>query len=157
MGTPDEGSSLKTEYKSGKGLYTADYQMWGFEYKRLNSILEVVASLFLVVREQPKNVLSLVDAMREAWRICKPLAHRGTKTRIDKRFEDIIKDMKEERKKAIREEDLGREPVLSDDAYKKLSTLCDEIYDIRQIVGMGMTATARSDRKARLKRALSGK
>lgn len=134
----------------------AEYQMWGYDFKRLNSILEVVTEGFLMLASSPDYALTLTYALKEFYSAIRFLFLDHTKTEYDQRFKDILKFVKGELETYHKYSDMGRERPLNPEVYEKLDLLRDDLMDMRQLVGLGIPAQKKISKKNSLRGALTG-
>lgn len=135
----------------------AEYQMWGYDFKRLNAILEVITSLFLQLPENPDAAMSIAYALKEFYSGIRILFVPSKKEEYDQRFKDLFIFVQQELKRHQRQRDMSMDIPLNIEVFNRLDTMRDDLMEMRQVVGLGIPAQKKINKKARLKGALTGK
>lgn len=139
-----------------KGGLEAEFQMWGYDFKRLNSVLEVITQLFLSLPHQPEVAMPLAYALKEFYSAIRILFVPPKKDEYDQRFKELFEYVEGELKIYRLWRDRGQDKPLSPELYKRLDAMRDDLMEMRQTCGLGIPAQKKIDKKARLKKVLTG-
>lgn len=149
-------NDLSIAPQENKGGMQAEFQMWGYDFKRINSILEVVTEGFLMLVSAPESAVMLTYALKEFYSAIRFLFLPSQKTEYDSRFKELLKMVKAEVETYQKYKDMGRDRPISLEVYTQLDKMRDDLMEMRQLVGLGIPASKKINKKSRLRGALTG-
>lgn len=137
--------SKKIEYKPA---YKAEFNMGLLDYNRLDEYLKRVDFYMIAIRQgNLKHLHVWYSTLRQIYSYLRSVAYEGKKADLDAAFTTIEKEIWDMKEKS------GR--VKSDlNFIKKLEKLQDDVYHLRQLVGMGIAVSKSYSNEERLEKAL---
>lgn len=132
--------------------YESTINMWLKEIERMDDLLKLTSEILLsvrnaeVVQRNPTIILQSVDALKEVYRIIRPVVHNP---KIIEEYDRKIETLRENARKKVKELKMYKEEGFIDmvscpDAlYYEIDRVYDEILFLRQQVGLGIPTERR--------------
>lgn len=130
----------KIEVKHKHNRMLSEFSMGLLDFNRLDEILRRVTELFLMLRLNPESSIDLINALKEYYRILRPLMDSKKQKDFDKKFKTLRSAAIDKIGVMAAPDALGK-TVFDVDVYDKLDSLADELYTQRQECHMGIPAT----------------
>lgn len=138
----------KDNTKLFRPAYNAEFNMGGLDYNRMDEYLKIVDNCMVRIRMGDFSKLHLwFSWLRQIYSYLKAVTYEGKKAELDSNFNELEKEIwKINQQSGKRLTDLN--------FIKKLETLNDDVYNLRQLVGMGIPVKRNFTNDERLKKAL---
>jgi hypothetical protein len=127
--------------------YEATINMWLKEIERMDELLKLTSEIVLSLRNKesiranPTLILQAVDALKEVYRIIKPVVHNPQiRDEFDKKIEELRKkaDKKVKILTMLREEGYIEKVECPNELYYDIDKVYDEILRLRQELNLGI-------------------
>lgn len=131
-----------------KPSYKAEFNMGLLDYNRLDEYLKAADFYMIQIRQgNLKNLHQWYSTLRQIYSYLRSVSYEGKKADLDTRFQEIENEIWEMKQKT------GR--VKTDIVFiRKLEKLQDDLYHLRQLVGMGIAVSKNFTNEERLSKAL---
>lgn len=124
----------------------AEFSPWMLEFKRLDRILTNLHEAKLSITENQMMIIKTYDLMEELWRVLRPrISIKGdtdlTRESIDNRMKVLEKHVAEDITLMM----TRRNEHVKETTYDELKTLYDDLYLVREMVGLGVPMYSQVD------------
>ena len=152
---------VKQPHGPPMGHLHADFNMGLYDFERMDRLMRAQAESMLLVFKEPLASRDALLALKEMYRIMRPLIWndiknpRLSKDNLDTRFYTTFKLISDSINTYENNKNAGLKTQFNPRVYVELDNLANDLYEIRQIVGLGMPASRKRDSHNQLGDAIS--
>lgn len=117
-----------------------EYSPWMLEFKRIDVILRNLHDAYLDMTPDSEGMFRMFNLQRELWRVIRPKVHlkgntRFKKDKMDLRFVRLDNNIN----LFSIEQDSEKRTAMMKAVMREIESLYDDLYEIREVVGLGVT------------------
>lgn len=156
---PEAPDEFDIEDAGGEVGKKSVYDMWGFDYPRLDEVLRTTSNVFLELRGNPRLIETMIDCLNEFYRILRPLLHTTERGLRDTELKTLYELATGERRKMASYENTPSLDgyAMPREVWEKINDFYNALMALRQEHGLGIRTKHNTSRLKRMKGAVDAR